>query len=396
MARRFYLFNFLEKKMTNAELAAIISKTMSEIALRELALHIAISYVANILSKCEIKTYQNGKEVKGMLYYALNVSPNYNQNASQFINKVIEKYYYDGHALVVKTDNGQLHCADYFTVDESNPLKEFVYENVTFGSTQVKKRYKASEVFYFKLDNEHARKLIDKVGEKYEELMGYAVEAYKRTNGRKYKLILEQYRAGDPQFKTAWEDVLQKQLKTFLENNNAVYPQFKGTDLTEFSTATPTTSDDIVSLRKEMFEITAQAIKLPLTLMYGNITNIDEVFKVVLAVVADPLADMMSEETTRKYYGFEGWKDGNYVEVDTSCIKYVDILEVADKVDKAIASGLCNIDELRKRVRLNALNTDFSTAHFITKNYELASNVLKGEKGGEANEKVLLNGADRE
>lgn len=396
MARRFNLFNFLEKKMTNAEFAAVISKTMSEIAFREMALHIAISYIANALSKCEIKTYKDGEEVKGMLYYALNVSPNYNENASQFINKVIEKYYYDGRSLVVKTDNGQLHCADNFTVDENNPLKEFVYENVTFGTTQAKQKYKASEIFYFKLDNEHTRRLIDLVGEKYRELMGYAVEAYKRTNGRKYKLLLEQYRAGDPQFKAAWDSMLQEQLKTFLENNNAVYPQFKGTNLEEFSTVTPSTSNDIIALRKEIFEVTAQAIKIPLTLMYGNITNIDEVFKVFLSEAVDPLADMISEELTRKYYSFDEWKDGNYIEVDTSCIKYVDILEVADKVDKAIASGLCNIDELRKRVRLNALNTDFSTAHFITKNYELASNVLKGEKGGEANEKVLLNGADRE
>lgn len=389
MARRFNLFNFLEKKMTNAEFAAVISKTMSEIAFREMALYIATSYIANALSKCEIKTYKDGKETRGMLYYALNVSPNANENSSQFINKIIEKYFYDGNALVVKTDNG-LHCADGFNVDESNPLKEFVYENITFGSTQVKKKYKASEVFYFKLDNEHARRLVDLVGEKYGELMGYAVEAYKRTNGRKYKLMLEQYRAGDPQFKEVWETTLQEQLKTFLENNNAVYPQFKGTDLQEFSTVTPSTSNDIVTLRKEIFEVTAQAIKIPLTLMYGNITNIDEVFKVFLSVTVDPLADMISEELTRKYYGYDEWANGNYIEVDTSCIKYVDILEVADKVDKAIASGLCSIDELRKRVRLNALNTDFSTAHFITKNYELASNVLKGEKGGGANEKVLL------
>lgn len=379
MGRRLNLFNFLEKKMTNAEFAAVISKVMTETAFREMALHIAISYIANTLSKCEIKTYEGGEEKKDKLYYLLNVSPNANENSSQFINKFIERYYYDGHALIVPRDDGALFCADNFSVDESNPLKEFIFENVVFGSTQAKKKYKASDVFYMKLDNEHTRRLVDLMNDKYSELMGLAMESFRRTNGKKYKLILEQYRAGDAQFNEIYETVLKNQLKTFIENDNAVYPQFKGIDLTEFSTGTPTNSDDVVKIRKEIFEVTAQAFKIPLTMMYGNITNMDEIVKVYLSICIDPLADMIGEELTRKYYGFEGWKKGNYIEVDTSCIKYVDILEVADKADKAIASGLCCIDELRPRVKLKPLNTDFSKKHFITKNYEVAEKVLNRE-----------------
>ena len=103
--RKFNLFNFLEKKYSDAEINTITQKIASQIAFKELALHIGISYIANTLSKCEFKTYENGKEVKDMLYYRLNVSPNPNENSSQFINKFIEKYYYDGHALLVKNNN---------------------------------------------------------------------------------------------------------------------------------------------------------------------------------------------------------------------------------------------------------------------------------------------------
>lgn len=380
--RKYSLFNFLEKKISNAEIEAVTAQVMEELSFRELALHIAISYIANTLSKCEIKTYENGKEVKGKLYYRLNVSPNQNENSSQFINKFIETYYYNGSALIVP-NNEMLYCADDFDVDESNPLKEFVYQNVTFGTHQAKKKYRASEIFYMKLDNKDAKKLIDLLYTQYGKLISLAMESFKRTNGKKYKLVLEQYRAGDTAFNEVFEKVLKEQLKTFIENDNAVYPQFKGTDLQEFSTATPTNSNDIITLRKEIFETTAQAFKIPLSMMYGNITNMNEIVKVYLSICIDPLADMISEEFTRKYYSFEEWKNGNYIEVDTSCINHIDILEVADKVDKAIASGLCNIDELRKRVNLNPLNTDFSTSHFITKNYDLAERVLNGQKGGD-------------
>lgn len=376
--RKYNLFNFLEKKVSDAQIEAVTAQVAEEVSFRELALHIAVSYIANTMSKCEIKTYENGEEAQGRLYYLLNVSPNQNENSSQFINKFIENYYYNGSALIVP-HNDYIYCADYFDVDDSNPLKEFVYQNVVFGTHQIKKKYKANEIFFMKLDSQNTKNLVDLLYTQYGNLLGLAIESFKRTNGKKYKLILEQYRAGDVAFNEVFEKVLKNQLKTFIENDNAVYPQFKGTDLQEFSTATPTSSSDIIALRKEIFETTAQAFKIPLSMMYGNITNMNEIVKVYLSICIDPLADMISEEFTRKYYTFDEWKKGNYIEVDTSCINHIDILEVADKVDKAIASGLCNIDELRKRVNMNPLNTDFSSSHFITKNYDLAERVLSGE-----------------
>ena len=105
-----------------------------------------------------------------------------------------------------------------------------------------------------------------------------------------------------------------------------------------------------------------------------------------LTFCIEPIADMISEEITRKRYSFAEWKKGNYVEVDTSCINYVDIVDCADKGDKAISSGVTSIDELRPRFRLKQLDTEFSKAHFITKNYELAENMLKGLESKEVKE----------
>jgi HK97 family phage portal protein len=180
-----------------------------------------------------------------------------------------------------------------------------------------------------------------------------------------------------------FEKVIKGQLKTFIENDNAVYPQFKGTDLQEFSTAAPTNSTDIIAMRKEIFDTTAQALKIPQPMMYGNITNMNEIVKVFLSFCIDPLADMASEEFTRKYYSYDEWKRGNFVMIDTSSINHVDILEVADKVDKLIGCGVANVDDMRKRIGWQPLNTDFSTSYFLTKNYELAQRVLTSEEGGE-------------
>ena len=377
--RKFSLFNFLEKKMDVADVNPVTQKLLDQIAFKELALQIGVSYIANTLSKCEFKVFENGKEVKNKLYYKLNVSPNANQNSSQFINKFIERYYYDGHALIVP--NGEaIYCADNFDIDDANPLKEFTFYNVTFNCYQLKKKHKASDVFYIQLDNTDVKKLIDSLYMQYGEVIAQALAAYKRTNGVKYKLLLERYKAGDENFNKIYEEVLQKQLKAFIENDNAIYPQYSGIDLQEFSkTAAAKDTSDIVAMRKEVFEVVAQALKIPLSMMYGNITNMNEIVKVYLSICIDPLADMISEEITRKYFSFEEWEAGNCVKVDTSCINHIDILEVADKVDKAISSGVANIDEMRKRLGWQELGTAFSTSHFMTKNYALAEDMLNSE-----------------
>lgn len=377
MARKYNLFNFLEKKIDSADISAVTLETLERMAFKELALHIAVSYIANTLSKCEFKVYDKGKEdSKGLLYYLLNVSPNPNQNSSQFINQLVENYFYDGEALVI-LHKDHLYCADGFTVDESNPFKEYIYSGITINGHQLPKKFKASEVFHFKLDNQDVKKLVDALYSQYGDILALALQTFKSTNGRKYKLLLENYKAGDPGFAQMFENVIKKQLKTFIENDNAVYPQFKGTDLQEFAATNRTDTTDIIAMRKEVFDTTAQAFKIPLTMMYGNITNMGEIVKVYLSFCIDPLADMIGEELTRKKFTFAEWQNGSHVEVDTSCINYVDILEVADKADKAIASGLASIDDLRPRVRLPKLDTEFSRAHFITKNYELAENMLK-------------------
>lgn len=384
MARKFNLFNFLEKKVEVAEISPVAEKLLEQLALKDLALHIGISYIANTLSKCEFKVFENGKEVKNKLYYTLNVSPNPNQNSSQFINDFIEKYYWQGHALLVP--NGEyLYCADNFDIDDSNPLKENTFCNVTFKCHQLKKKHKASDVFYIKLDNRNVKSLIDSLYMQYGEIISQALTTYKRSNGTKYKLALEQYRAGDAAFKDAYEKVIQKQLKAFVDNDNAVYPQFKGLELQEFSSKTPKDTSDIISMRKETFEVVAQGLKIPLPMMYGNITNMNEIVKVYLSICIDPLADMISEEFTRKYYDFAEWQMGNFIKVDTSCINHVDILEVAQAVYNAIGSGAVNIDDMRNRLGWEALNTPFSQQYFLSKNFVPAEDMLNSAtaEGGE-------------
>lgn len=373
-----FLTDWLERRVSDAELEAVTSKLKDIVFYKELALYIAKSYIANTISKCEFLVYENGQEVRNELYYALNVSPNPNQNSSQFLNKLINTLYEKNEVLVIP-QGAALYIADSF-IQEEKPLRENVFSNVCIDDKAVGKSFKASQVFYFKLDDKKVSGLIEGLYGTYGQLMSCAIAAYKRSNGQKYKLVIDGMKAGDKQFAEQFNTTIKQQLQSFIENENAVYPQFKGTDLQNVGNGTGAKSDDVVALRKEIFDIAAQAFKIPNSMMYGNITNMGEIVKVYLTFCIDPLADMLSEELTRKTNTFETWAGGaNCVVCDTSMINHIDILDVAEKADKLIASGVCNIDEVRRVLSMRPLNTEFSQRHYITKNYSNVEEVLTGE-----------------
>ena len=190
---------------------------------------------------------------------------------------------------------------------------------------------------------------------------------------------------GNDEFNDKFEESIEEQLKVFIDSNVAVYTEYEGYELIDI-TPNGKSKDvkDIIELRKDIFEITAQAFNIPLSLMTGNITNINDVVKSFITFAVDPVTIMMSDEMTRKQeqsreHSYLAWKQGRYYKVDTSKINHIDILESANNIDKLISSGYACIDDLRLLTGMDILNTEFSKTHFITKNYDTIENRLKGD-----------------
>lgn len=378
------LYNWLGKKIDKADIQTIYSTAEKEYAFKKLAFEIAISYIASAITKCKFKVYKNGIETTEEDYYKLNIQPNPNQTATRFWEQTITRLYKKGESLIINKDSC-LYSAESFH-KKKKLFKENIYENIVIDNECWDKKYKENQVFHFELEN-NLNKLLNETYEKYAEIMAYAIKSYKRTNSEKYKLILESMKAGDKEFQEEFENVIKKQLETFIKNDDAVYPQFEGYDLQKMSSSEKRKdSSDFIGLRKDTFEMVASAIKMPVKMIYGDMNNVEEVINQFLTFTIDPLAKNISEELTRKIIGLNDWKQGYYIQIDTTSINHVDLLNVVEKVDKLIASGTANIDEVRSRVGLSALNTDFSKQFWITKNYDTVENLLKTLKGGEKNE----------
>lgn len=386
------LTNFLEKiypfkkSKKIVDMETVFDEMKDELRCKEMAFYIATSYIANTISKCEFKVYRNNKEVKDELYYLLNVRPNPNETASRLKNKLIQNLYYDGESLIFEHKNS-LFCADSFNVDPY-PLTGNIYTEISIDNETLRKNKKSTDVYYFNLENNKSfgkvKSLVDSMYDDYKNLLSYAITAYKSTNSEKYVLELANIENGNKEFTEEYKNKIKEQLSEFVNNPKAVYPQFQGYKLTNIlKSSTNASSDDIRNIKKDIMETVAEAFKMPVSMLYGNMTNVKEIISHYLTFTIDPIAKMISEELTSNSFSFWEWKAGCYIKVDTTSINHLDIFDIADQIEKTISTGIFCINEIREKLGENPLEDDFAKKHFITKNYSTIEEFLKDMKGGE-------------
>ena len=360
-------------EMTSAQEAVA-----SSIAAKRMALYIAVSYVSNALSQCEIKVYRDGEPVKDELYYALNISPNPNQNGSAFMNDLVESYFYEGHALMVQPipSRNHFYIATSFGVDP-RPLGSNVFSGVSVENQGISRKFTSGDACYFKLENTEVRRIVNGMYRELGELLGMAMASYKNANGEKFTILKNQSPGGSRKDEQDSAAETNARLKDFLRSPNGVLPLYTGQSLDRVPSNGNGSSSDVIALRKDIFETTASALKIPQSMMYGNMTNIEQVTKQFITFGVDPIADMISKELTRGFYDFRSWKGGrNRIQIDTTKIEHVNLFDVADKAEKLVSSGLLSIDGTLEAMGLDPLRTDFSQAHWITKNYSLIQDAL--------------------
>ena len=248
------------------------------------------------------------------------------------------------------------------------------------------KTFEQKDCYMFKLDNMNVRQLIDGMYREYGKIIQSGAKALKQNNGLKYKLHIEGVKAGDDDFNKEFEGFIKEQLKSFMNSDSAVYPEFDGYKLEQdpaAKAATAQSSKTFVDLQKELTTKVAAAFHIPESMMTGNITNMKEVVSSFLTFGVDPYADAITEALNKRA-GRDNYLRGNFYKVDTGKIQHQNIFELSTACNNLIASGVMCIDDILVELGREPLNTDWSTKHFITKNYEEIERFLTSlQEGGE-------------
>ncbi|MFA6820265.1 MAG: phage portal protein [Bacteroidaceae bacterium] len=370
-----YIKDFFTTTPITVELTEEQKQAIVTDSFKSLAFYNCVNLVANSISKCKFKTFENNVEVKKEEYYSWNIEPNHNQNSSEFMHDLITRLYEDNEALVV-VEKGELYVANTFNRAEYT-FTDDIFTQVSVKLESLKKTYKQSDVLYFKLSDTNMRGIANAIYNSYGELLAYTMSHYKISKGVKGVLNVEMSGSGTEAEKVYLADLLNKRFKNYYTKDNNVLPLSKGFEYKEIPKAQKEDPRDIRSIFDDISDYTARAFGIPPALLSGNLVDNESLINSYLTFCIDPLVDLLQEEINRKRSGYKAFSQGTYIKIDTRNIKHIDILDSATAIDKLIASGVYSINSVLELLGEETIKEDYADNHYITKNYNEIDEMLQ-------------------
>lgn len=389
-----HFFKWLTRKTSQpaGKIVEIDCQEMLEAAqdfyIRDLCFQSCVDMIANAIGRCEFRTYRNNEEVREFEYYMLNIEPNVNQNSTEFWHKVIFKLYAENEVLIIstKTRDGRdcLVCADSWTNGDQYPVKQNEYSNVQVGSFTYTKTFREKDVIHLKLNEVDIKPVLDGLFLSYSKLLEAAKTYYITSNGTHMKVHINQISQAQDGWEDAFKKMLEKTVVPFLKSQAGVLPEFDGYDYSVLNFGSSTQSDEIRKLTEDIFNMTARAFLIPVVLINGNVEGTADANKRFLTYVIDPLCDQIQEELNRKRYGYESWRSGSYVRVDSSSIIHFDVFENASNIEKVVGSGVFSLNDVLRAANQTAIPEDWANRHYMTLNISAMGEQTRQLEGGES------------
>lgn len=360
-----------------------------EFQLRDMSFWICANMIANAVGRCEFRTFRGGKEIREREHYLWNVEPNVNQNSTAFLHKLVAKLLTDGEALVISTRQREgydaLVVADSWLPNGDYPSRQNEYINVQVGDVSYEKTFREREVLHLKLNHINVKPVLDGLYGAYWRLISAAVKRYEWDKGQHWKVHVDQLASGAEDFTENFTRMIEQQVKTFLDSNSAILPEFDGYAYTNEGGKANVELADIQSQMKDVLGFTAKALQIPAVLVDGSIQGTEDAQGRFLTGCIDPICDQLQEEINRKRYGYDRMRAGDYLRVDTSSIRHFDMFANAANVEKLVGSGAFTINDVLRSAGLPTIPEPWADEHYMTKNIAALgaeTTAMGGAEGG--------------
>lgn len=387
----FNFFRFLQPKTGRTSMEEVSCQELLEAAqeyqVRELCFCTCVNMIANAIGRCEVRTFRNGEEVREAEHYLWNVSPNVNQSSTAFWHKVVAKLYQENEVLIVPGQRSKgldtMLVADDWTEPEEWPSRQNEYRDVRVGNFTFQYPLYESGVIHLKLNHKNMTPVIRGLYQSYWRLVEAARRHYEWYHGQHWKVHVNQVAGGKDGWAAEFQQMIEAQVKPFLDSNGAILPEFDGYTYENAGGQSVEDSRDIRNLIEDIFEFTARGFLIPAVLVNGKIEGTQDANTRFLTTCIDPLCDQIQEEITRKRYGYSGWQSGSFVRVDSSSILHFDMFANAANIEKLVGSAAFSVNDILRAANQPTINEPWADAHWLTKNISAMADVarLMSEKG---------------
>lgn len=373
------MFNFFTQNKNDElqSLAETITIELEKLNIAKLAVEKAETMIAKAIAKSDI-LIQTQSEHKRKYEYRLNVQPNDNENGTYFWTKVVKKLLREGEVVIVRIGDKYYRVQSFQESD--NVMTGRLYSNITIEAAEKQysllKTFLSGDVIHLRYDNSKIRVLLNSVLSQYETTANSVNAMMQIANTPKFKLkvpgplnLVRRGKDGESDKKITKEEYTEE-LKKLLESESlAIITESSGITLEQLGIQTTTKTEELVKIKAEINNATAEAYDIPQAVFNGNITEKSDATNEFITYAVGLVAEVINDELTAKLVGAEDYAGKNErVMVWLARFKHVDVVDSANNLDKLRSNGW-NFDEIREMVGYPVLNTPFSQARALTKNY---------------------------
>lgn len=357
----------------------------------------AQSVVANILTSylvnLEWKTYKNGKLIKGDEWYRLNYAMNNRETAGEFYGKLAKKLIEDKCALIIENSKKEFFVADSFSFQNGRELqmKDNTFINVMIGDITLSRTFKENSSCIFikapqddRIDKIHAAMAAD-----YMNLKELIEEGADKALGMKLNLTLNAQ--GKNKFDEEYANKISSDFEKRMKNRNSLFVTYKGEtleDLTERQRGSEVQQvleavENNIKVNKEILTNVGNSYGIPSKIMTGEYSNDNEdMYTMAITMFAKPYIKILQEKFSTYLLEKQDIIDGSRIQANLDSIKFVEMLKTASSVDKLISSGY-TLNEIREKLGDEPTDDSGGDTRFITRNYAVMSEYVKGEDTSE-------------
>ena len=373
------MFDFLFRDKNNGlqSLAETITIELEKLNIAKLAVEKAETMIAKAIAKSDI-LIQTQSEDKRKYEYRLNVQPNDNENGTYFWTKVVKKLLREGEVVIIRI--GEKYYRVQSFQESDNVMTGRLYSNITIEAAEKQyslfKTFLSGDVIHLRYDNSKIRVLLNSVLSQYETTANSVNAMMQIANTPKFKLkvpgqlnLVRRGKDGESDKKITKEEYTEE-LKKLLESESlAIITESNGITLEQLGIQTATKAEELVKIKEEINNATAEAYDIPQAVFNGNITEKSDATNEFITYAVGSVAEVINDELTAKLVGAEDYAGKNErVMVWLARFKHVDVVDSANNLDKLRSNGW-NFDEIREMVGYPVLNTPFSQARALTKYY---------------------------
>nr|WP_106913115.1 phage portal protein [Staphylococcus pasteuri] len=365
----------------------LLHETSQKAYIKRWALDTCINHIARTISQTKFEIIDSeSKDTSSTTNYKLNVRPNTDESAATFWQKVIRKLILDNEVLIVVTDTKDLIIADNF-VRERYALYDDIFKDVMVSDFEFERTFRMSEVIYLEYNNEAITNMLMGLFSDYGDIFGRMVKSNMMSNQIRATLAMDASVSMNQESQQKMQTFINKAYESFDKNDIAIVPLQKGYQYLEHSSnnGSKTTSqiEDMAKVPNQLLSYVARNLGIPLGLINGDTADIEAMTDNYMKFCIKPIIEKITDELNAKLFSERGYKEGKRIKAIS--IDQKGPLEVSEAVDKLIASGSFNRDEIRVLTGFEPIGTEEMQKFIITKNYQTVDEASTGNEGGDIN-----------